>query len=42
VYDVPEAIDTEVARLKLGSMDVEIDALTADQEAYLSSWRRGS
>jgi adenosylhomocysteinase len=42
VYDVPEAIDTEVARLKLGSMDVEIDALTADQEEYLSSWRRGS
>jgi adenosylhomocysteinase len=42
VYDVPEAIDTEVARLKLASMDIEIDALTADQEEYLSSWRRGS
>jgi adenosylhomocysteinase len=42
VYDVPEAIDTEVARLKLDSMDIEIDALTPDQEAYLSSWRRGS
>jgi adenosylhomocysteinase len=42
VYDVPEAIDTEVARLKLASMDIEIDALTPDQEAYLSSWRRGS
>jgi adenosylhomocysteinase len=42
VYDVPEAIDTEVARLKLGSMDIEIDALTPGQEEYLSSWRRGS
>jgi adenosylhomocysteinase len=42
VYDVPEAIDTEVARLKLASMDIDIDALTADQEEYLSSWRRGS
>jgi adenosylhomocysteinase len=42
VYDVPEAIDTEVARLKLGSMDIEIDALTPEQETYLSSWRRGS
>jgi adenosylhomocysteinase len=42
VYDVPEAIDTEVARLKLASMDIEIDALTPDQEDYLSSWRRGS
>lgn len=42
VYDVPEAIDTEVARLKLASMDIEIDALTPAQEEYLSSWRRGS
>jgi adenosylhomocysteinase len=42
VYEVPEAIDTEVARLKLISMDIEIDALTPDQEVYLSSWRRGS
>jgi adenosylhomocysteinase len=42
VYDVPEEIDTEVARLKLESMDVEIDALTPGQEKYLSSWRRGS
>jgi adenosylhomocysteinase len=42
VYDVPEEIDTEVARLKLESMDVEIDALTPGQEDYLSSWRRGS
>lgn len=42
VYDVPEAIDTEVARLKLASMGIEIDALTPDQEVYLSSWRRGS
>jgi adenosylhomocysteinase len=42
VYDVPADIDGEVARLKLASMAVEIDALTADQEDYLSSWRHGS
>ncbi|WP_433175963.1 adenosylhomocysteinase [Actinoallomurus sp. CA-150999] len=42
VYDVPKAIDTEVARLKLASMDVAIDALTPTQEEYLSSWRQGS
>jgi adenosylhomocysteinase len=42
VYDVPEMIDTEVARLKLASMTIEIDTLTADQEDYLSSWRHGS
>jgi adenosylhomocysteinase len=42
VYDVPKEIDTEVAGLKLASMDVEIDALTSVQEEYLSSWRQGS
>jgi adenosylhomocysteinase len=42
VYDVPDDLDTEVARLKLASMDVAIDHLTAGQEAYLSSWRSGT
>jgi adenosylhomocysteinase len=42
VYDVPKAIDTKVADLKLASMDVQIDALTPTQEEYLSSWRQGS
>src|SRR5215510_3733368 len=35
VYAVPVLIDKEIARLKLESMGVKIDALTADQEAYL-------
>ncbi len=42
VYDVPADIDREVARLKLASMDVEIDELTEAQDEYLHSWRRGS
>ena len=42
VYDVPAAIDREVARLKLDSMGVEIDTLSAAQEAYLSSWTSGT
>ncbi|MEO5878090.1 MAG: adenosylhomocysteinase, partial [Streptosporangiaceae bacterium] len=42
VHQVPEAIDSEVARLKLASMAVDIDTLTPDQEDYLSSWRSGS
>jgi adenosylhomocysteinase len=42
VYAVPAAIDDEVARLKLESMDVSIDTLTAEQEDYLGSWRYGS
>jgi adenosylhomocysteinase len=38
VHPVPEAIDREVARLKLGSLGIEIDALTPAQERYLRSW----
>jgi adenosylhomocysteinase len=39
---VPVEIDKEVARLKLRGMGIEIDALTAEQEAYLSSWEEGT
>jgi adenosylhomocysteinase len=39
VHTLPEAIDAEVARLKLDSMGVELDELTDEQRAYLSSWR---
>jgi adenosylhomocysteinase len=42
VYDVPTAIDKEVARLKLAAMGVAIDVLTPAQEEYLSSWEHGS
>jgi adenosylhomocysteinase len=42
VYVVPKHIDQEIARLKLASMGVEIDRLTAEQEAYLSSWQSGT
>jgi adenosylhomocysteinase len=39
VLPVPVQIDREVARLKLASLDVRIDELTAAQRAYLTSWR---
>ncbi len=42
VYGVPEDIDAEIARLKLYSMGVEIDALTEEQEKYLASWDQGT
>jgi adenosylhomocysteinase len=42
VYDVPDAIDAEVARLKLHAMGVEIDTLTAEQRHYLESWEEGT
>ena len=38
VLAVPQAIDEEIARLKLKSLDVEIDELTPDQLEYLGSW----
>jgi adenosylhomocysteinase len=38
VLAVPKEIDEEIARLKLASLGVRIDALTPDQEDYLSSW----
>jgi adenosylhomocysteinase len=42
VYPVPEAIDRQVARLKLKSMEINIDTLTPEQEKYLSSWEQGT
>lgn len=42
VYDVPEEIDQEVARLKLAAAGIGIDTLTGEQEDYLHSWRVGS
>jgi adenosylhomocysteinase len=42
VYVVPEEIDKEIAKLKLETMGIAIDALTAEQEKYLSSWDQGT
>ena len=42
VHGVPEEIDREVARLKLESLGIEIDALTDAQREYLHSWEHGT
>ncbi len=42
VYKVPDDIDQKVAKLKLDSMGIEIDTLTEEQIAYLSSWEHGT
>jgi adenosylhomocysteinase len=42
VYQVPEEIDKQVAKLKLKSMYIDIDTLTAEQEKYLASWNEGT
>jgi adenosylhomocysteinase len=42
VYDVPQDIDQQVAALKLRSLGIDIDVLTAEQQAYLASWESGT
>jgi adenosylhomocysteinase len=42
VHAVPGQIDRAVARLKLASLGVGIDTLSAEQEEYLRSWAPGA
>jgi adenosylhomocysteinase len=42
VYRVPKEIDLQIAVLKLASMGVRIDTLTAEQRQYLESWSMGT
>jgi len=42
VYKVPEDIDKNIAYLKLKSMGIRIDSLTAEQKKYLASWEIGT
>jgi adenosylhomocysteinase len=42
VYDVPAAIDAEVARLKLAALGIVLDPMTPEQEAYVRSWQHGT
>jgi len=42
VYDVPDAIDTEIAGIKLRSMGITIDSLTDEQKRYMSGWEEGT
>ena len=42
VHILPEALDRQVAELKLESMGVSIDELTPEQVDYLSRWDMGT
>jgi adenosylhomocysteinase len=42
VYVVPAELDKRVAKLKLESVGIKIDRLTAEQEEYLASWSEGT
>ena len=39
VYQVPDAIDDEIGRVKLAAMGLSIDTLTDDQVEYLNGWK---
>ncbi len=42
VYQVPKEVDEWVAALKLQTMGISIDTLTAEQKKYLESWEMGT
>ena len=42
VHDVPDALDREVAAIKLDAEGVAIDSLTDTQAAYMDSWQHGT
>ncbi len=42
VHVLPQEVDTEIASLKLRALGIGIDALTAEQVEYLSSWETGT
>jgi adenosylhomocysteinase len=42
VYGVPQDIDKNIAFLKLKSLGIKIDNLTAEQKKYLLSWELGT
>jgi adenosylhomocysteinase len=42
VYGVPTDIDKGISKLKLETLGVKIDTLTAEQAKYLASWQEGT
>ncbi len=42
VYTVPDEIDKKIAKVKLETMNIQIDSLTEDQEAYMKSFEIGT
>lgn len=42
VHTLPEAVDTEIAGLKLKALGIGIDTLTPEQVEYMSSWETGT
>jgi len=42
VYDIPQEMDDEIARIKLDTMGIDIDALTDEQEHYATDYSAGT
>lgn len=42
VIQLPKEIDTTIAQLQLEALGVTIDAMTAEQNKYMSSWQEGT
>jgi adenosylhomocysteinase len=42
ILEVPEALDRQVARLKLDTLGVQTEALTDEQVTYMNSWDAGT
>jgi adenosylhomocysteinase len=42
LHSIPEAVDKEIARLKLQAMGITIDSLTTEQLEYINSWTVGT
>ncbi len=42
VYELPDEVDQEIAKLKLHAMGIQIDYLTEAQQKYLTSWQEGT
>jgi len=42
VYKTRDEVDIEVAKLKLQTMNIEIDQLSNDQKEYMNSWDVGT
>ncbi len=42
IYRISQEMDKEIARLKLKSLEITIDTLTAEQQKYLASWKEGT
>ncbi|MFC7155922.1 adenosylhomocysteinase [Halomarina halobia] len=42
LHEVPDALDREVATVKLAAEGIDIDALTDEQADYMDDWRHGT